>query len=366
MKGSNSDLLDDFFRRGLIRLSRGPLFDLDPPPLPETVWDRVEGMLLGLAIGDALGHGSESLVPAVRRERFAEIRMYLDRPGFGGAVGLPSDNTQLAFWTLEHLLECGGLEPSRLAHSFAHSGHIYGLGSTVREFLRRFKEEHLPWEQCGPDSAGNGALMRIAPVLIPYVARPSRRLWADVALAAMLTHNDATSTSACLTFVHLLWQALAMDRPPSPDWWWRTYVDIARPLEGDVQLQSRVPRDTFVGPLWRFVEEGMPEALEEGWSTLEAGEHWYSGAFLLETVPNVLFILARYAQDPQEAVVRAVNDTRDNDTIAAIVGAAVGALHGKAAWPRDWLEGLSGRTREDDDGRVFALIREAKERFGPA
>ncbi|HXH25319.1 MAG TPA: ADP-ribosylglycohydrolase family protein [Vicinamibacterales bacterium] len=51
-----------------------------------------------------------------------------------------------------------------------------------------------------------------------------------------------------------------------------------------------------------------------------------SRAYLVETVPCAVYILMRYGQDPEEAIVRAVNDTVDNDTTAAIVGAAVGAL----------------------------------------
>lgn len=41
-----------------------------------------------------------------------------------------------------------------------------------------------------------------------------------------------------------------------------------------------------------------------------------------------------------------MNDTRDNDTVAAIVGAAVGALHGKSALPARWIRNLLGRTNE--------------------
>jgi ADP-ribosylglycohydrolase len=74
----------------------------------------------------------------------------------------------------------------------------------------------------------------------------------------------------------------------------------------------------------------------------------------------------RYGHDPEEAIVRAVNDTYDNDTIAAVVGAAAGALHGKDGLPRRWRDGLLGRTRAADDGRVFELIAEARELFGPA
>jgi ADP-ribosylglycohydrolase len=80
-------------------------------------------------------------------------------------------------------------------------------------------------------------------------------------------------------------------------------------------------------------------------------------------VPTVLFILERHAHEPQEAILRAVNDTKDNDTIAAIVGAAVGALHGRRALKPEWIRDLTGRTGESDDGRVFELIAEANSQF---
>jgi ADP-ribosylglycohydrolase len=60
--------------------------------------------------------------------------------------------------------------------------------------------------------------------------------------------------------------------------------------------------------------------------------------------------------------VRAVNETHDNDTVAAIVGAAVGALHGRNALPAAWLRGLLGRTYTNDDGSVFRLVEEAVRR----
>jgi len=86
----------------------------------------------------------------------------------------------------------------------------------------------------------------------------------------------------------------------------------------------------------------VPEAFEQGLSVIEACNRWYSGAYLLETVPSVLYILMKHGHDFEQAVVRAVNDTRDNDTIAAIVGAVAGALHGKKGIPRRWIESLSG------------------------
>jgi hypothetical protein len=44
----------------------------------------------------------------------------------------------------------------------------------------------------------------------------------------------------------------------------------------------------------------------------------------------------------------------------------VGALHGRAALPRRWIDGLLGRTQESDEGEVFRLIEAARIRWLPA
>jgi len=350
-----------------IALEPAPLLNVPPRTLDtprERLRDRVEGMLLGLAIGDALGNTSEGQSPRLRREAHGgDIRDYLPNQRAGGrAVGLPSDDTQLAFWTLRRLLGDSRLEPDALLREFA-SRPIFGIGRTVREALRRYRNG-MPWYETGVPSAGNGALMRIAPVLVPHLASPSPELWADAALAAMITHNDRGSTAACLAFVALLWELLDRDDAPSPEWWLDTFVAIARELEGDeARYTPRTQRIEYEGPIWRFADERVRAALAEGHDVIDAGDVWHSGAFLLETVPSVLYILCRHGHDPEEAIVRAVNDTWDNDTAAAIVGAAVGALHGRRALPERWITGLLGRTAYDDDGEVFRLTAAAVERW---
>jgi ADP-ribosyl-[dinitrogen reductase] hydrolase len=107
----------------------------------------------------------------------------------------------------------------------------------------------------------------------------------------------------------------------------------------------------------------LRRALDDQLTVRDACDRWYSGAFLLETVPSALYILARQAGNPETAITRAVNDTKDNDTIAAIIGAAVGAPHGRFALPSRWVDGLLGRMAESDDGRVFELIAHARERW---
>jgi ADP-ribosyl-[dinitrogen reductase] hydrolase len=360
--GSNRQVLNHLFTENQITLRRGAIFDVEPPPMPAGLdFGRVEGMMLGLAIGDALGNTTESQSPHQRKARHGEIRDYLPNRYAGDrAVGLPSDDTQLAFWTLAQMIEDGRFIPEHVADRFCRS-QIFGIGSAVRQFVDQYRQSTHPWYRCGARSAGNGALMRMAPMVIPHLRSGTVDLWVDTALSAMITHNDSASTTACLSFVNMLWHLLQMDAPPPPGWWVEAYVQVARDLEVDETYRPRGGQfPDYEGPLWRFVDERVREAYDRALSALEACNSWYSGAYLLETMPCVVYILMLYAHDPEEAIVRAVNDTRDNDTIAAIVGAAVGALHGQAALPERWIGNLLGRTAEHDDGHVFRLLAEAK------
>ena len=67
----------------------------------------------------------------------------------------------------------------------------------------------------------------------------------------------------------------------------------------------------FEGTLTDFLRQTVPDGLDRGLSVLEFGDLTYSGAFLLETLPVTLFIIARHGDDPDHAIRAAVNHTRD-------------------------------------------------------
>jgi ADP-ribosylglycohydrolase len=269
---SNKELLKNLLdaRRievdGQDTLASAPFSDV---PIPE---GKLRGMLLGLAIGDALGNTSESLLPAARFKRRGEIIDYLGNwHESGRGVGLPSDDTQMAFWTIESISECGGVDPIDLAEKFS-TRQIYGRGQSVGDFVRNY-QHGAEWPEASSRSAGNGALMRIAAVMAAHKDGPTPDFWSDTVLCAAVTHNDTASISACVAFVGILQELVHLNFAPGPEWWVERYVFYAAPLEREKAYSPRGGEyvGKFSGTLSKFIQLAVPDALRQNLNTVNAG-----------------------------------------------------------------------------------------------
>ena len=94
MTPANAILFEEMLLTGDLPVRRSPLFATQPGPSPRS-WDRVEGMLLGLAIGDALGNTSEGQTPVARERAHGAIRDFLpNRHASHEQRGTPSDDSR--------------------------------------------------------------------------------------------------------------------------------------------------------------------------------------------------------------------------------------------------------------------------------
>lgn len=372
--------MEDLFSQNLINANKPRFLSNDLPALGHVPFSRVEGMLLGIAIGDSLGNGSEAMSPRRRRSKYGIIEEYLpNKYAHHQRKGLPTDDTQLAFDTLIVILKKGHLDLQELANIFS-SHRIFGIGNTIKAFLRNYKDQNKPWYKSGIESSGNGALMRISPVLIPYFRErvEMKELWSDVILDTMMTHNDVLAIGSSLAYVDMLANLLILDNPPDASIVLNRFCSILSETVGKSRYQQRYSSKFSIvfklKALLRgesifiygnddpsnFINRTVTYALQNNVSVEEFGNQIGSGAYLLETVPVFLYILLKNLDKPKNAILDAVNYTKDNDTIAAIVGAAVGAMYGRNAFKDSWVTQLSGRIRENDDGTIFKLIEETK------
>ncbi|MDX1946672.1 MAG: ADP-ribosylglycohydrolase family protein [Pirellulaceae bacterium] len=388
----NARLLDELFARSQIKLRRGAIFDAAPPPLDLAGLrknERIEGMLLALAAGDSLGHSTEWKYDADTRHR--EFGTIVDHVGTAlSLAGRISDDTQFSFWTVESLLAEGRFDFDALTrHFLARRERAVGMGRNTAAALARHSERlrtGMPaLHQCAGDPAvdgrGNGSVMRLAPLLLPHLRAPSSELYADLALGAFLTHGHPAALAATVALGTMLWECLRrpVGEAAEPRWWLDEFVRIASDLEpwppryGPGKPPEPDALKQFEGCLWEFVDGPLRRMWQRGTSVRDACSlaGFGSGADCFQSVPAILYILMHHADSLVAAVIAAVNDTKDNDTVAAVVGAFTGALHGRRAIRHKWLDGISSKSLGDDSGSpdrvlIERLARRAAERFvGP-
>jgi ADP-ribosylglycohydrolase len=160
-------------------------------------------------------------------------------------------------------------------------------------------------------SAGNGAAMRAAVVGAFFHNRPESRRAFGRALAEV-THQDGRAVEGAL-YVAEVAAACTNGMPPGIG------LGEARRVVTSPELGSAI--DRAVGLASR--RAGTDEA---------AGACGTTG-FVLHTVPFTTFCLLRYGYDPMRALAEAVSAGGDTDSIGAILGGWLGALHGEAGLP---------------------------------
>ncbi|MGV3531460.1 MAG: ADP-ribosylglycohydrolase family protein [Chthoniobacteraceae bacterium] len=288
----------------------------------------ITGVLIGTAVGDAIGLPMEGL--SVRRQqRLFPLPL---RHRFIGRHGMTSDDTEHTAMLAQALLEHPA-DPDAFQCCFAWKLRWWllslpaGVGfATLRAILKL-------WAGCSPKksgiySAGNGPAMRSA-LLGVYFARDRERLMKYVQATSTITHSDPRATIAA--------QAVA----ETAAWMAEQRADVPALLDS-LQAVSSLPE-------WTSIVEKLRQGL---FSDQSAGEfattigavHGVSG-YAFQSVPVAIYAAVRRRDNFQAALTEAIACGGDSDTVGAITGALVGSRvgvegipsacrHGLAEWPR--------------------------------
>jgi ADP-ribosyl-[dinitrogen reductase] hydrolase len=299
----------------------------------DAISDRAIGAFLGLAVGDAVGTTLEF--------RARDSYPPLEDMGGGGPFGLKAgewtDDTAMALALADSLAQCRSFDAIDLMTRFVSwrdegtyscTRRCFDIGLTVSQALRR-------WEQTGdpiagsldPNAAGNGSLMRLAPVALRYWSDRDelRRVAAE---QSRTTHGAAEAVSACVAFAETLAEA----------------------IEG--QPRSNVLRNRY-GPI-----AGAVGTIMAGSWRGKPRDKIQSSGYVAHSLEGALWSVAR-TTDFRSAVLTAANLGGDADTTAAIAGQLAGALYGLSGIPSEWLERLAWRHRLEATGRQ--LLQHASE-----
>ena len=295
--------------------------------------DRFRGTLLGGGLGDALGLPYEG-----RQLDYATLRPL---QFVGHHPGRISDDTQQTILVAEMLLERGWLDPVDLSarlQDWVSWG--VGKGRATVDAIRQLAAG-APWHAAGVPSAGNGAVMRVAPVgLRRWSDRPLR--WTEAALCAFPTHHDHMAVASAVVMADAV-ASLIVTAPEQFD---------ARPFAEELARTAaawdrrRVPERRDPAS-WTSLAERLAEvpAYLDAEPAAAIRDHFWSGAFVLESLPAAVWCFLRHPQDPGATLREALRVGHDTDTVASLAGTLAGALNGASRLPNALLAQLEGRDR---------------------
>jgi ADP-ribosyl-[dinitrogen reductase] hydrolase len=276
--------------------------------------DRLRGVAVGAAIGDALGMPLE-FGPAIPPDQLVRTMQSGRLP-----AGAFTDDTEMALALAESLLAYNPLNPADLAQRFAawYRAGPADIGRQTRLVLKRIARGE-PWDAAvaavqaeTPWSAGNGSVMRCWPVALAYW-NDLDRLLADSRLQSQVTHPHPECVAGS-AFVNAAIHHLVHGADPQ--------TAVARALD-DADLPAALRQVIEEAPTKRRAD--LPNS---GWvrHTLE------SAIWGLLTTDSF-----------EEAVAQVVNLGDDADTAGSVVGALAGAAYGLDAIPAAWRAAVHGQ-----------------------
>jgi len=279
--------------------------------------DRVMGTLVGMAVGDALAACVEFWPRKLVQSTYPDGLKFMRASSLWQA-GEYTDDTQMALLIADSLLQCGELNPKDVAIRFRHwSKTAKDVGIQTRRVVNFDGYVEHPedvsrqdYEQHPKNAAGNGAVMRCAPVAL-FHSDSLPMLLADSRRSARITHGDPKAQASCVLLNCAINRFIHGGGRDSP---WQQGMKFLTPYE--LKAWSRLPA---------IASLKITEIASSGYtvSTVEAA-----------------FWSFEQTDSFEAAIELAASLGDDADTVAAVTGALAGAYYGYSAIPDQWRKDL--------------------------
>lgn len=280
------------------------------------IQDRYRGALAGLACGDAIGTSVEFMA----RGTFPELTGMIGGGKFNLQPGEWTDDTSMALCLAHSLLYRQGFDPVDQMNRYCNwynygymssTGECFDIGYTTVLALRKYLDDKNPFAgSLDPASAGNGALMRLAPVAM-YYAQDEAALFRYAGESTRTTHGTREAVECSRLFGLQLRAALCGGTKDD-------ILSIAYPEPLSPNVAQLAGREFLSKPVERIKGSGYcVQSLEAAlWC------FWHTRSF-------------------KEAVLKAANLGDDADTTAAICGQLAGAFYGIQQISDEWIGKLA-------------------------
>lgn len=275
--------------------------------------ERYRGCLLGLAIGDAIGTTAEFK----HRGTFSPVTDMVGGGVFSLDPGEWTDDTSMALCLATSLIKCNGFDAKDQMDRYyrwwtegylSSNGKCFDIGNTVKHSLSSYNYTGDPYSgNTDPRSAGNGSIMRLAPIPMFYCNDPVS-LAEYSALSSITTHGATESVEACQLFSVL----------------------IVRALQG-------MSKEQILQPSGLVFDSPSIQAIDRGEYRGKVVDDIRGSGYVVESLEAALWCFS-VTDSYREAILKAVNLGYDADTTAAVCGQIAGAFYGMSGIPEEWVQ----------------------------
>jgi len=271
----------------------------------------MSSVLLGTAVGDALGVPFETKLPNYEPLLQWDGKSFLGSEHHGLKPGQYSDDTQMSLMVAESLVKNHGFNPDDLAERYVEwivSGRARGYGKTTLMAIHNLVSgKH--WSESGiAGSYGNGTAMRAAPFGV-YFRNDLNSLVNIVKIDSAITHASEEAEAGAIAIAMTSALAVLGDNEDLLERLWSILPDSK--LKSIVYSLDSLVNSPYIQPAQALRVIGTKSNVKE-------------------TVPAALYCYLKF-DNYHEAVETAIRAGGDTDTTAAIVGALFGAKLGSKA-----------------------------------
>ncbi len=299
--------------------------------------DKFQGSMLGVAIGDTLGHPFEGMLRKDIHSKFEDFEQFVfnNRKLFNTYT----DDTQLTIHTAKALIQGNGFNTDNFIREYIlwledpPIGPGYGCISSIRKL-----KHGISRKQATSNSGGNGTVMRIAPIGLFY-CKNLKGLKISAIESSIITHSHPAASAGAIVIARAI--AFLIDKNPETGF---SIDEFFKVITSAISGSQEVIWEEFIEILYKLksnldrpIEAGLIKFSQAGVRSPYFIEQYLGQAFVhpytMSTVVCSIFIFLKRLSSFQDCIFELATAGGDSDTVGAIGGSLVGAFFGNKKIP---------------------------------
>ncbi|MFX1302571.1 MAG: ADP-ribosylglycohydrolase family protein [Promethearchaeota archaeon] len=304
--------------------------------------DKFQGCLLGVAIGDVLGHPFEGKLRSQIYSYFDDFNDFIKKNK--SIFRTYTDDTQLTLHTAQALIKGNGFNIDYFIREYVNwledppIGPGYGCISSIRKL-----KYGVHWKQAASNSGGNGTTMRISPIGLFYCKDP-KGLKSSALKSSLITHSHPAASAGAIVIASAI--AYLIEKNPEVGFSTDEFFDV---ITTSISNSQDEIWEEFIRILYKLksnlnipIRSGLIKFSQAGVKSPYFIEQYLGKAFVhpytISTVVCSIFIFLKRLTSFKECILELATAGGDSDTVGAIGGSLAGVYFGLQNIPPDLIK----------------------------